>query len=319
MLHYGDGFQVYNTTSQPITIPAGQTDSLHVTFDGSQSGVVYDTVVVIVGTDNDSIRRIPVQTFVPVVDSVNFIVRMPSPLAVKQIFSAGVYPDRAISASKGLTSIAGRLLFPDNDFAYDTLTGAAGLQLSLVTSSVINGVDEVDFLVSDPAGIALDPATPILQLWLEALLADSINYAITLDSVVLNGGDPTFSQCTLATSGSETSAQFTAGCGDSILMEEMLGQNIIFSSAPIPNPVTADGGYVASLTLQSFADGVAEIDLCDALGRAISTESFSMQAGETVPFSLDLRSSPSGSYFYTIRYVSAVGTAVRNGSILVIR
>jgi hypothetical protein len=319
MLHYGDGFQVYNTTVQPITIPAGQTDSLHLTFDGTQSGVVYDTIVVIVGTDNDSVRRIPVQTFVPTVDSVNFIVRMPSPLAPKQNFSAGVYPDRAISASKGLTSIAGRLLFPDNDFAYDTLTASAGLQLSPVTSSVINGVYEVNFSVSNPTGIALDPATPIVQLWLEALLADSIDYSITLDSVLLNGGDPTFSQCTLATSGSETSAQFTPGCGDSILMEEMLGENIIFTSAPIPDPVTADGGFVAALTVQSFTDGVAEIELHDALGRKISHDSFSMQAGETIPYTLDLRSSPSGSYFYTIRYVSAVGTAVRDGSILVIR
>ncbi len=314
----GSGFQVTGTGT-PYVLPADSSDSLRITFAGSQTGVIYDTVVVTVGTDGDSVRRIPLQTFVPAVDSVNFLVRMPSPLAAKQNFSAGVYPDRTINASKGLTSVSGRLLFPDNDFASNTLTAAAGLQLSWSGPWIVNGVDHVDFSVSNQAGIALDPATPIVQLSLEALLADSINYTITLNSILLNGGDPTFSQCTLATSGSETSAQFTPGCGDSILMETMLGENIIFSSAPIPNPVTADGGYVASLTLQSFADGVAEIDLCDALGRAISTESFSMQAGETVPCALDLRSSPSGSYFYTIRYVSAVGTAVRNGSILVIR
>ncbi len=318
--NWQSGFNVFGTGKfPPYPIPVGASDSIHIAFDGSHTGIVYDTVLIGFGTDNDSMRRIPVQTFVPAVDSVNFLIRMPSPLGAGQHFSAGVFPDRVINPTKGLTSIAGRLLFTDNDFGLDSLSATSPLQSTSSGPWVVTGIDHLDFSVSNAAGIALDPATPIVQLWLEALLADSIHYAIALDSVLLNGGDPNFSQCTLATSGGQTSAQFSSACGDTMLMEELLGQNIIFSSAPIPNPVTSDGGFVAELTLQSFADGEAVVELCDALGRTVSHESFSMQAGETVPYTLDLRSSPSGSYFYTIRYVSAMGTAARNGSILVIR
>ena len=320
MLHFGDGFQVYNINIQPVTIPPGATDSLHVTFDGSHTGVIYDTVSIIVGTDNDSVRRIPVQTFVPPVDSANFFLKMPPSLTAEQYFSVGVFPDRIVNATKGLTSVAGRLLFPDNDFQFDSLTQAPGLQLQKSGPVTINGIDREDFSVSNPAGIALDPTTPIVQLWLEALLTDSIGYSITLDSLELNGGDPTFSQCTLASVGSGVSAQFTSACGDSLIIETMQGRTLLFSTLPAPNPLGAsEGDYVAQLTLQSFADGVAEIDLCDALGRSISSQSLSLKAGETVPCSLDLRNSPSGSYFYTIRYVSAMGATARNGSILVIR
>jgi hypothetical protein len=316
----GSGFNLSGTgKNPPYPIAADSTDSLHIMFDGSHTGVVYDTILINFGTDNDSVRRIPVQTFVPAVDSANFLLRMPNSLAVNQHFAVGVFPDRTVSASKGLTSVAGRLLYPDNDFTFDSITPAAGLQLQYTGPTSVNGVDRVDFSVSNGSGIALDPATPIVQLWLGSTLTDSINYAIALDSVLLNGGDPNFSQCTLATTGSDVSAQFTSSCGDSLLIEEMLGHNLIFSSAPIPNPVTADGGYIANLTLQSFVDGIAEIELCDALGRTISRASLSMQAGQTVPYSLDLRDSPSGSYFYTIRYVSPMGTTARNGSILVIR
>ncbi|HET6400924.1 MAG TPA: IgGFc-binding protein [Candidatus Kapabacteria bacterium] len=318
MEHYGDGFQLYNINYQPITIPAGATDSLHITFDGSQSGIVYDTVVVIVGTDKDSVRRIPVQSYTPPVDSVNFVVRMPPQLSAGHSFSADVLPDRPVSAGKNLLSVSGRLRFPDNDFEFDSVTAAAGLQLTTAGLWLSNGVKMVDFSVSNAAGILLDPATPIVRLWLEPVLTDTIAYRVQLDSVFLNGGDPQYSNCTLATSGAGASAQLNASCGDSLTIDVMRGQTLFFATLPDPNPAgMAEGDGLSHFIIQGNVNGHAEIELFDELGRSISHQSFSIQAGQTVPCSFDLRAMPSGGYSYTIRFVSNYGTSVKNGSILV--
>jgi hypothetical protein len=314
-----NGFGLLGTEKFPYQIQKNATDSIRITFDGTHIGTLYDTVVVLFGTDKDSTRRIPIQTFVPPVDSADFLVKMPAKLAPNLHFSAGVYPDRVVSASKGLTSVAGRLSYPDNDFGFDSVTQTAGLQLQKSGPVTVNGRDRVDFSVSNPNGFALDPATPIVQIWLKSMLTDSINYSITLDSLVLNGGDPSFSQCTLAATGTTTSAQFSSSCGDSLIIESLQGRPLIYSTLPTPNPVGEDEGYMTEIDLHSYADGIAEIELCDALGRTISRENFSLQTGETVPCSLDLRNSPAGSYFYTIRYQSQFGTTAKNGSILLIR
>ncbi|MFI5202414.1 MAG: WD40/YVTN/BNR-like repeat-containing protein, partial [Candidatus Kapaibacterium sp.] len=128
MAHYGDGLDVYNINYQPITIPAGATDSLHITFDGMHTGLIYDTVVLMLGTDADSVRRIPVQTYVPAVDTVNFILSMPAQLSAGEHFAANVLPDRAVTG-KGLTSVSGLLHWPTNDFEFDSITAAGNLAL----------------------------------------------------------------------------------------------------------------------------------------------------------------------------------------------
>ncbi len=320
MEHFGDGFQVSNRDYQPITIPAGETDSLRITFDGSQSGNVYDTVIVIVGTDKDSVRRIPVQSYTRPVDSVNFVVRMPLELTSGSIFSADVLPDRPVKAVKNLVSISGRLRFPDNDFLFDSITAAVGLQLNTVRPWLFNGVKTVDFSVAGSAGILLDPAMPIVQLWLEPVLTDTIAYWVRLDSVLLNGGNPQYANCTLATSGAGGSALLRFSCGDSLLLDALGGHDIFFASLPNPNPIgMTEGNGISYFALQAAVNGEATVDLFDELGRTVSHNSFSLHAGQTVPCSLDLSAQPAGSYFYTIRYVSHYGTSTRTGSILSMR
>jgi hypothetical protein len=57
----GNGFTVSGTGQDSTLYPLqpSSTDSLHIVFQGSRTGVIYDTAIVSVGTDNDSIRRIP--------------------------------------------------------------------------------------------------------------------------------------------------------------------------------------------------------------------------------------------------------------------
>ncbi len=229
---WNEGYNVFGTGfSPPITLAPGAFDSLHLTFDGSHPGVVYDTVVVITGTNSDSVRRIPVQSFVPAVDTVDFLLRMPGQLTAGQSFTSGVYPDRAVDAGKGLTSISGRFTLPDNDFTFDSITAAPGLLLNTSGPWVANRIAREDFSVSNANGNSLDPATPIVQLWLEPLLTDSIEYALQLDSVLLNGGDSAYSNCALATGGSAVSATLSMGCGDSLLIRAGRGAR----SPPLDN------------------------------------------------------------------------------------
>ncbi|HZK75797.1 MAG TPA: T9SS type A sorting domain-containing protein, partial [Candidatus Kapabacteria bacterium] len=284
---------------------------------------VYDTVVVIVGTDNDSVRRIPVKSYTPPVDSVDFFVRMPAQLTAGHIFSADVLPDRAVSAGKNLISISGRLRFPDNDFEFDSVTVATGgtpaLQLKTIGPSRANGITTVDFSVSNPSGILLDPAVPIVQLLLEPVLTDTIDYSVQLDSVLLNGGDSQYSNCTLATSGAGTFGQLSSSCGDSLLIEVLRGHPLFFATLPDPNPVgLTDGDGISHFMLKGNVKGEAVVELFDDLGRAISHQRFSLQAGETLPCSFDLRALPAGSYFYSIRYTSNDGISTSKGSILVV-
>src|SRR5207247_1724708 len=111
MLHYLDGLQVYNKNYQPLTVPAGATDSLHVTFDGSHTGTIYDTVVVEVGTDEHPVRHIPICLFVPPIDSLNFLLVVPVSLAATEHVPFLIVPDRAKSG-KGIMTVAGRVAFP---------------------------------------------------------------------------------------------------------------------------------------------------------------------------------------------------------------
>lgn len=168
----------------------------------------------------------------------------------------------------------------------------------------VGGVDREDFSVSNASGIALDPATPIVQLWLESMLTDSINYWIGLDSVELNGGDTNFTQCTLATSGLGTSAQFTASaCGDSTLIEALQGNKILLLTVPRPNPAT-DQVTIGFLN----GVGIIHFEMLDALGKT-------RIAGSTnaVNLTLDLSSLPSGVYFFRATSANGISASTQLG------
>ncbi|HEY3874427.1 MAG TPA: hypothetical protein VGM92_03045, partial [Candidatus Kapabacteria bacterium] len=261
MLHYGDGFQVYNIASQPVPIPSGATDSLTLTFDGSHTGTIYDTIVIIVGTDDDSVRRIPIQIFVPPVDTLHFVLQMPKILTAKELFPVNIYPDREIKASN-LTSAAGRFSWIDKDFVFDSISAAPGLTLKYNGPWKNGTTDLIDYSVSNTNGLSLDTATPMVQIWLVSTLTDTINYAVMLDSLMLDNGDAQFADCILATAtagaGTDT-AKFQAQCGDTLLIEQLQNTALIFATDPAPNPLTEENGFTTKITLQSPVSGEAAI------------------------------------------------------------
>jgi hypothetical protein len=315
------GYNVMGTGGQaPIMIASGDTCSLHITFDGTHTGTLYDTILVRVNASNDSTWRIPIQTIVPPVDSVRFFLQTQSPVVPGQHFNIDVQPDRVVNASKGLTSVSGRFSYSDNDFTFDSITAIAGLQFQKNGPFLSNGVSDVDFSVANANGMTLNPGTPIVQLWLEAMLTDSLNDFIGLDSLLLNGGDPAFENCTLATAASGTSPQLNLACGDSILINAMLGHDLFYAAPPAPNPLGANGDdFVAQINLQCSTNGAASVELFDALGQELKHISYSLLAGQTIPCLVDMQGSPAGCYFYMIRFESPFGTTTSEGSILVIR
>src|SRR5204862_8176568 len=119
---WSQGFNVFGTgRTPPYALTGNETDTLHIHFDGRHSGVIYDTVIVGFGTDDNRIRRIPVQTIVPTVDSVVFWFRMPTNLNSNQEFTAQLFPDRPV-VGKGLLTVAGRIVFASNDFTFRSIT-----------------------------------------------------------------------------------------------------------------------------------------------------------------------------------------------------
>ncbi len=304
---WGSGFNAFGTgTHPPYPIQSGASDSLHITFDGSHTGVVYDTVIVWFGTDADSVRRIPLQTFAPAIDTVNFLLSMPAQLAAGQHFAASVLPDRVVSG-KGLTSVSGVFVFPDDDFSFDSITAPAELQLNWGGPWLVNGVDRVDFGVSNIAGLTLDPAQPIAQIWLRALLADTTNYRVSLDSVLLNGGDPNYSRCTLATGGTGATATLAPACGDSLLMKTMSGSELLLIDPPQPNPATDN----VTIRFRNMVLQPIQYELYDALG---TTRLRGVTQGSDIV--LDVSSLPEGIYFFR---ASSAGAASVSRKIAIAR
>ena len=291
MGHYGDGFQVYNKDYQPLTIPAGETDSLHITFDGRHTGVVYDTVILIMGTNSDSIRRIPVRTYIPPVDSVNFLVTLPKAVTPGAAVLATVLPDRSVSG-KGLTVISGVIAFPTNSFHLDSITAPSSFNLFLNPPDLVGRTLRIAFALTDPNGITLDPASPVVRVWLRALLSDTNDYRISLDSVILNDSDPSYSNCTLATSSVGASAGYSPACGDSLLIQTLAMRELLFVDDPWPNPATE----MFSVHLHNPSEQIVTYELVDALG--ITRNRGTTQQNE---LSVDLQDVPPGVYYLRVR------------------
>ncbi len=316
MSQWGNGFNVFGTGyPPPITLQPGQSDSLHITYT-SGVGDLYDTVIVWTDADSGKVRRIPVEIHITPVDSVKFVIAMPASIRIDRHFVAPIFPDRIVQG-KGLISISGTLSYQNDDFDFEGITAPNTLNLLYNGPNITNGVARIPFSLSNAAGIVLDPATPILQLGLNAVWADSAHFSVTLDSLLLNNSDQNYSRCVLGTIAAIASSNLDAEpCGDEILTGELQG-NLVFDAAqPSPDPVTAASNYRATLILQSAVSGTIDIELQDALGRTVSQSSASLHAGEADPCTLDFHNQPAGIYYYTIRFNSSSVTAMKNGKVI---
>ncbi|MFI5202677.1 MAG: T9SS type A sorting domain-containing protein, partial [Candidatus Kapaibacterium sp.] len=152
----------------------------------------------------------------------------------------------------------------------------------------INDNTRVGFSVTNSSGISLDPAQPVAQLWLRAMLADTTDFHVSLDSVLLNNGDASFSNCTLATAGSRTTATLATGCGDSVLLQRLQGKALLFMMLPRPNPAA----NAVTIGFINPTNASISYSVIDALGK-IRIHGISNEKGLT----LDLSELPEGVYF----------------------
>jgi len=313
---WSSGFNVYGSGRYPpYTLKGNETDTLHIAFDGKHTGTIYDTVVIWFGTDENRVRKIPVQTFVPNVDSVLFSIRMPAKLYSDQEFTADIFPDRSITG-KGLLSISGSLRYPSNDLEFRSIGEGAGLSITSVGPNPSGKFDKIDFVLSNPLGISLDPAIPILFLKLRTVLTDTISYVITLDSVILNGSDPDYTHCSLATGTAEASADFEPHCSDSLFITTLQNRTLLLITEPIPNPVTAETHYITKIRIESPVTGIANIQIIDAVGRTRYNDDVSLVANTMAENLIDLSEFNSGMYSIVVRYA---GQIVHRKQLLLVR
>jgi hypothetical protein len=253
------------------------------------------------------------------VESVNFKVSFSKmPIAAGESFTVFVKPDRAIPG-KGIRSIAGVLVYHADAFNDPSaLTGPPGLQCAPQFNQ--SGRDRrVTFVFTSAKDISLDPNVPILSAGLSSVVGDSASGMIWIDSLKINGNVPKFSDCVLASKTIGSSTQFKAFCGDSTIMFRLRGAPLITAERLHPNPVTAQDNFQGTLDLHAAVDGVAEIDVTDAIGRPVSTASMHLQAGQASSYVLDLAHQPAGTYFYAIRFSSEAGRAMKNGMVVLVK
>lgn len=316
---WSSGFNVFGTGRYPpYALTGSETDTLHITFDGRHTGTIYDTVLVGFGTDDNRTRRIPVKTYVPSIDSVLFTLRMPGRLASNEGFTIEILPDRIVTG-KGLFSISGSIYYSVDDFEYLFSKEGSGLSMPSFVRNDGNNVERLDFVLSNSAGISLDPNIPILSVRLRSLVTDSVSYTVGLDSILLNGSDPNYAHCTLATVGSQVSARYVPACGDSLLITALQHHPLFLASQLSPNPITAETNYRCQIKLQSAATGIFQIQICDAIGRIVKKTAFAAQAGESLDQTIDLHMMAAGSYQYEILYSTDNRLSSTRGNLMLLR
>ncbi|MDP4199979.1 MAG: hypothetical protein Q8922_07265 [Bacteroidota bacterium] len=301
----------------PFPLAPGDSDSVHVTFNGLVPGIAYDTVIFFAGVAPDSTWRIPVSVTVPVVDSVSFRLTMQSAIASGEHVCGDILPDRNFRG-KGLTSISGRLIFPTDNFDLEQATASSGLTITQQTPYTSGRNTIVPFNLTGSGDLSLDSTFPIAHFCLRATLTDTNDFRVTLDSVLLNGGDPTYARCTLATNGSVTQSTLALACADSLLIGKMGGKTLLLVAPARPNPVTGENDYSTSLHLQTAENGTAKVQIWDALGRLVSQDEIVIERGSH-DYHLKLANAPSGRYSYVVRFISAHGESRARGSVVVMR
>jgi hypothetical protein len=316
----GTGFIISGVLQPPpVILFPGESDSLHISY-LSGVGHLYDTVVITGEPNNDSVWRIPVQVNIIPADSVEFSVAVsPDPIKPGDTLTVTVTPDLTVQ-NVGLKNISGTIEYRYD--SYDLITklgGTVAAPIQFEPLSEEHGTAYLPFTISSFSTIALDSGTPILTLRLQAMLSDSTVSSFNLDSLLLNGSDPTYENCVLSASSGSAVSHIALACGDTLLMLAMQNELVFAVGNPKPNPVTAEDGGQSSLPLLASTDGTAEVRVTDMLGRMVVSNSIPLTAGEPTSYALDLSNQPAGAYFYTFVFSSLSGTVSKSGTVMVLR
>ncbi len=308
--------------SSVLSLSPGQTDTVHVVYNGASSDTLNSTVTIQSSTLDTNFSA-QVLGIVQPAQTVHFILGLSSmPVPASTVFSATLTPDHAVSAGTGLQEVYGVFQYRRDNFEPGTMTTSTpGVNLDPNDQPYDVGTIEYFPFHATGTNIQLSPFQALVTLPLEAMISDSLGGIIQVDSLQLNGGDAQFNNCILSTGtpgGLNTSISIQ--CGDSILIGVLNGQPILTSEQPRPNPVTEENGFQSTLNLIAAEDGVAEIMLYDALGEEITRDHLALAGGGTVPYTFHLGDLPSGSYYYAVRFTSAsAGSSTLRGTFLLIK
>ncbi len=320
MSPWGSGFTISSILQPPpLILFPGASDSLHVTYIAGV-GQLYDTVVITGEPNNTSVWRIPVQVNIIPIDSVEFTVALsPDPIKPGDTLTVTVTPDLSVQ-NVGLVNISGTIEYRYDSYNFISATGGTELApLQYTQPFAVNGTAHLPFTISSTSTIALDSGTPVLTLRLEAMLSDSTVSSFVLDSLLLNGSDPTYENCVLSASSGSAVSHIALSCGDTLIMLAMQNNLAFEVGNPQPNPVTVDDGRPSVLPLLASTDGTAEVRVTDMLGRTVVSNSIPLTAGVEASYALDLSNQPAGAYFYTFVFSSIHGTVSKSGTVMLLK
>ncbi len=305
--------------SDSTLLASGQSDTLHVSYDGSHTGLCTTTFTIHSDADIDSVRVIRLSINVVPVDTLRLNVILSSMSAeAGEVVTAGVFPERVV-AGKSLQTVSGVLTFSNDAFDIISRTNEAGAAITWGAAVSVGSLMRIPFTISSAGELPLDPAVALVSLKLKVLLTDSSSVRVFVDSLSFNPSIPNYSNCVLA---SQSNPGFFTlalnACGDRTI-QNTLGHQPLFSMSPVtPDPVS---GASAKIEIHSTVDGTLNITLRDQLGRTIQAQQILTRSGSNTPIIFDLHNVPSGSYYYSVDLNSMLSKAreSQQGSLFIVR
>ena len=289
-------FQLTRTPTLPDTLFAddsvglsyvstlGRYDTAYLTLTIQTPTGVIDTSIILLGSNSEQLLHLVSSVSAPSADAGHAV-------------TLEVLPDRAV-LNKSLNSIDFSLSFTDDvlDIANQTCA-IPGATFNSSSGTVTNAIRTIPIHITGN-NLSLNPAQPIVQMNLVAMLADSSSTSITLSDLQLNGGDPNY-RCTLGADISSTTFSVSQLCGDPTIQQFLRQGNLNFVvQSIVPNPT--DGKL--RVTLSGNGPIWVLWDLYDLLGHSVMYGSFAGSAN-----SLDVGALGSGSYYLRM---SAAGEVV---------
>ncbi|MDP4199978.1 MAG: choice-of-anchor D domain-containing protein [Bacteroidota bacterium] len=315
----GTGFTLSKQGIDPIVLKPGESDTLHVHYDGSVSGPIQATVTVSSNSDVNPIRTVTVSATSLPSESINFVLKVSkTPVLAGEQLIVGLYPDRNVSIA-AITSLSGVLDYYDD--AFESIVAPSSMAgTTLAWNSVrIGRHNRSSFQVSNARGFQFDTTIPVLSIPLVAVVADSVGGDIFVDSLRMSGATPNAADCVESNMLASVQTGLTIQCNDSLLIGTLRNEPLLLIAPPKPNPVTAQTGFTADLDLRAACDGRAEISVSDALGRSVSKQSIAIAGRNPAELTLNLNAFPAGTYYYAITFTSANGAFRKMGSLVLMR
>jgi hypothetical protein len=321
----GNGFTLQKKLADPITLQPGESDTMHLLYDGTGSGAVHAVLNVTTDADVTASRKFAFSLVAVPSDSVRMVVRLSMNRAkAGDIVDLFVSPDRLVK-NRGLHSVRGVLEYFGDALHFVSASGMAGTTFINSAPQYYGTTAHMDFVISNPADLVLDPSVPLMTAHFEVMISDSERVRMTLDSLRTNDQDPNYGSCVLRAlpDTSSPSLDMILLCGDSVIIRKLRGEPLLSAEPIHPNPVTSATAFQTGLSFIARENGEAEIVVEDMLGRTISSDHVRLTASKKIDYRFNGAALSAGTYFYRIHFTSTEPTANSSenvrGSLLIIK